>query len=113
MPVRSSSAAGRRMTLRAGMALRVRRLAVQLFYPVKHFVNGAAGARVVPCLVDLGLDLPRAFGGAYLIVLQQPQGGADDFTRVLVTPMRDLLLDELLKMFAKVNAGHDTPSRKE
>src|SRR2546430_117168 len=109
MPVKSSSAAGRRTTLRAGMALRVHRLAVQLFYPIKHGINGTAGARVVPGLVDFRLDLPRALGGARLIVLQQPQPGADNLARVLVTTMRDLLLDELLKMLAKVNTGHDSP----
>src|SRR6266446_6139922 len=109
MPVKSSSAAGRRTTLRAGMALRVHRLAVQLFHPVKHVIDGTAEARIVPCLVDLSFELLRAFGGAHLIVLQQPQPGADNFARVLVPPMRDLLLDELLKMLAKVNAGHDSP----
>lgn len=56
--------------VRAGMVLRVHRLAVQLFYPVKYFFNGTIGARTVPCFVHLGLDLPCAFGATHLVVFR-------------------------------------------
>ena len=40
-----------------------------------------------------------------LLILQEPEAGADDFTRVVEAPGIELLLYEFFKMTAQGNAG--------
>src|SRR5437588_2712858 len=111
MSARSASASGR--SRRSGTLLGPPRASpVQCFETAEHLGGGQARPRIVPGLVDLGLEHLRPLPQAHLMLLQEAQAGPDDLAGVLEAAPRHLLLDELLEIIAKADIGHKTRSTR-
>jgi hypothetical protein len=79
---------------------------MKFFETGKYLGSRSAGPRVFPCRIYLRFHLLFSVFRQFLIVFEEPQASANDFTTVLVPAPRDLPPHETFEVLSKANARH-------
>ncbi len=79
-----------------------------LFEPVKYLFRCQRRPWIIKSRIDFGLQSFEILLPLRLMILKQAQARADDFARILIPALTDLLLNKGFKPLTEIDIGHDT-----